>query len=123
MRKPIPGQGGAPPEQITRYIAEFPDWRGALLARLRALIVDAEPELVEQFKWGVPVWARKGNVVAVAAFRDHVKLNFFKGATLADPDGLFNAGLDAKATRAIDFHEADPIAEDQLKALIRSACS
>jgi hypothetical protein len=84
-------------------------WRGPLLARLRTLILGADPGLVEEWKWDTPVFAHKGNVVAMAAFKDHVKLNFFKGAALADPHGLFNAGLDAKATRAIDIHEGDVI--------------
>ena len=114
-------EGVSPSERITRRIAELGDWRGPMLAKLRALILEAGPGLVEDWKWGVPVWSAKGNVVAAGDFKDHVKLNFFKGASLADPAGLFNAGLDAKATRAIDFHEGDRLDEPGLKALIRAA--
>jgi len=92
-----------------------------MLARLRELILDANPTMVEEWKWGTPVWSHQGNVVAAAAFKDHVKLNFFKGASLQDPRGLFNAGLDAKATRAIDIHEGDQIDESALQDLIRAA--
>jgi hypothetical protein len=108
-------------QTITNHIAELADWRGTLLARLRQLILDASPGLVEEWKWGTPVWSHQGNVVAAGAFKDHIKLNFFKGAALPDPDGLFNAGLDAKATRAIDFHEGDQIDEPALQELIRAA--
>jgi len=108
-------------EQISKRIKETPGWRGKLLARLRKLIRDADPEAVEAWKWDTPVWSHNGDVVAAGAFQDHVKLNFFKGASLPDPRGLFNAGLDAKATRAIDFYEGDPVDEAALKALIRAA--
>jgi hypothetical protein len=108
-------------QQITNYIAELADWHGEMVARLRQLIHEADPEIVEAWKWNTPVWTRKGNVVAAGVFKDHVKLNFFKGASLDDPHGLFNAGLEAKATRAIDIHEGDTIREDALKELIRTA--
>ena len=111
----------SPSQQITGFIAGLPDWRGKQLTMLRKLIKDAAPELAEDWKWGTPVWAHNGNVVAIGAFSDHVKLNFFKGASLEDPNGLFNAGLDAKATRAIDLHEGDKINEAALKKLIRAA--
>ena len=110
-----------PSEQITHRIAELGDWRGELIARLRKLIHETDPDIVEEWKWETPVWSHKGNVVAAAAFKDHVKLNFFKGASLADPHKMFNAGLDAKATRAIDFHENDPLNEQDLKEIIRAA--
>ena len=110
-----------PSEHITNYIAELSDWRGELLARLRKLVHEAAPDLREEWKWDTPVWSQKGNVLAISAFKDHVKLNFFKGAFLDDPDGLFNAGLDAKATRAIDLNEGDNIDESALKELIRAA--
>lgn len=110
-----------PSQQITDYIAGLTDWRGPLLARLRALILEAAPEITEEWKWGTPVFAYKGNVVAAGAFKDHVKLNFFKGASLADPHGLFNAGLDAKATRAIDLHEGDAVNETAIQDLVRAA--
>ena len=106
---------------ITDYIAELADWRGKLLARLRKLILATDPGITEEWKWGTPVWSLKGNVVAIGAFKDHLKINFFKGASLPDPHGLFNAGLDAKATRAIDLHEGDKINEAALKELIGAA--
>ena len=108
-------------ERITNYIHELADWRGKLLARLRKLILEAGPDLVEEWKWGTAVWSHQGNVVAAGAFQDHVKLNFFKGASLKDPHRLFNAGLEAKATRAIDFHEHDKINAPALKELIQAA--
>ena len=108
-------------QQIDRHIKDLGDWRGQMLARLRILILQASPELAEEWKWDTPVWAYKGNVVAGGAFKDHIKLNFFKGASLKDPNGLFNAGLDAKATRGIDFHEGDEIDEPALKELVREA--
>jgi len=108
-------------QHIDHHIQELADWRGKLLARLRKLILEAAPELSEEWKWGTPVWSYKGNVVAGGAFKDHIKLNFFKGASLKDPNGLFNAGLDAKATRGIDFHEGDEIDESALTELVREA--
>ncbi|HSK89495.1 MAG TPA: DUF1801 domain-containing protein [Anaerolineales bacterium] len=110
-----------PSQHIDKQISELDDWRGKMLARLRKLVLESAPELAEEWKWDTPVWAHKGNVVAGGVFKDHVKLNFFKGASLADPKGLFNAGLEAKATRAIDFHEGDEIDEAALKELIRAA--
>src|SRR3981189_3048599 len=108
-------------EHITRHINDLGDWRGQMLARLRELIRGAPPDLVEEWKWNTPVWSRNGNVVAVGAFQDHVKVNFFKGASLDDPHRLFNAGLDAKATRAIDIHEGERINEAALRNLVRAA--
>jgi hypothetical protein len=110
-----------PSQRITNHIAELADWRGPMLARLRKLILEAAPGIAEEWKWDTPVWSLKGNVVAIGAFKDHVKLNFFKGAALNDPHNLFNAGLDAKATRAVDIHEGDDINEAALKDLIRTA--
>jgi hypothetical protein len=111
----------SPSQRITNQIAELTDWRGDRLARLRELIHEAAPEIAEEWKWDTPVWSQKGNVVAAGIFKDHVKLNFFKGATLDDPAGLFNAGLEAKATRAIDFSQGDKIQETALQDLVRSA--
>lgn len=110
-----------PSQHITNYIAELSDWRGEILARLRQLVLEAAPDLREEWKWDTPVWSRKGNVLAIGAFKDHVKLNFFKGAFLDDPKGLFNAGLDAKTTRAIDLNEGEEIDDSALKDLIRTA--
>ncbi len=108
-------------ELIDNRITELGDWRGELFARLRKLIHAADPEITEEWKWDTPVWSNKGLVCAVGAFNDTVKVNFFKGASLEDPHKLFNAGLDAKATRAIDFHEGDRVDESSLTALIRAA--
>ena len=110
-----------PSDQITRYIGALDDWRGTLLGRLRTLIRAASPELVEEWKWNTPVWSYQGNVLAVGAFKDHVKLNFFKGASLKDPRRLFNAGLEAKGSRGIDLHEGDRPDEAALKELVRAA--
>jgi hypothetical protein len=106
---------------ITDYISGLADWRGKLLARLRQLILKVDPDLTEEWKWGTPVWSRQGNIVAIAAFNDHVKINFFKGASLPDPQGLFNSGLDAKTSRGIDLHEGDKINETALKEIVRAA--
>ncbi|HRW07465.1 MAG TPA: DUF1801 domain-containing protein [Caldilineaceae bacterium] len=110
-----------PSERISDYIAALDDWRGPLAAQLRTLIHAAAPELTEEWKWETPVFAHKGNVMAIGVFKDHVKLNFLKGATVADPQGLFNAGLEAKASRAIDFHEDDDINEPALRDLVQAA--
>ncbi len=108
---------------ITNMIAELGDWRGELLARLRKLILESDPDITEEWKWDTAVWTHKGLVCSAGPFKDHVKLNFFKSASLKDPKGLFNAGLDAKATRAIDFREGAKIDATALKVLIRSAVS
>jgi hypothetical protein len=110
-----------PSQEIDKFIKETTDWRGAWIAKFRELILKTSPEVSEDWKWGVPVWTCKGNVVASGIFKDHVKLNFFKGASLPDPKGLFNAGLEAKATRAIDIGEHDKIDQAALKELIRAA--
>ncbi len=106
---------------ITDMIADLGDWRGKVLARLRKVILDAAPDLSEEWKWSTAVWTSNGLVCSAGAFRDHVKLNFFRGASLKDPKRLFNAGLDAQSTRAIDFTEDDDVDESALKALIRAA--
>jgi hypothetical protein len=121
MKKADSKDNTTPSQRITNHIAELADWRGTMLARLRKLILEADPALLEEWKWDTPVWSHRGNVVAMGAFKDHVKLNFFKGASLQDPHGLFNAGLEAKATRAIDIHEGDTINEPALQELIRAA--
>lgn len=121
MKKVDSDDTTTPAQKITNHIAELVDWRGTMIARLRQLILDIDPAIVEEWKWGTPVWSHQGNVVAAGAFKDHVKLNFFKGAALHDPDHLFNAGLDAKATRAIDIHQGDPLNQPALQELIRAA--
>lgn len=110
-----------PAQHIDKVINDLPDWRGKRMAQLRKLIHEASPELTEDWKWDTPVFAAKGSVVAIGAFKEHIKLNFFKGASLDDPKKLFNAGLDAKASRAIDFDENSKIDETALKDLIRAA--
>ena len=121
MKKSDAKDGMTASQHIDNYTKELTDWRGKMIVRLRKLILEAAPELSEEWKWDTPVWSYKGNVVAAGVFKDHVKLNFFKGASLADPNGLFNAGLDAKATRAIDIAEGEEINETALKDLVRSA--
>lgn len=114
-------QTSAASQQITKYIAQTKDWRGKLLAQLRKLVLASGPGITEEWKWGTPVWSQNGLVCAAGLFQDHVKLNFFKGASLPDPKRLFNSGLDAKATRSIDFHEGDKLNEAALQALVRAA--
>jgi hypothetical protein len=110
-----------PSQEIDKFINELTDWRGKWIKQFRALILKTAPEVTEEWKWGVPVWAHKGNTVASGVFKDHVKLNFFKGASLPDPKKLFNAGSEAKATRAIDIAEGDKLDEAALRDLIRAA--
>ena len=106
---------------IDKQIAELKDWRGQVMAKLRKIIHDADPGITEEWKWNTAVWSHDGLVVAAGAFKGNVKMNFFQGASLPDPHKLFNAGLEAKKTRAIDFHEGDKINEPALKDLIRTA--
>jgi hypothetical protein len=113
--------GLTPAQRITSQIAELTDWRGEMFARLRKLVLEAAPGITEEWKWGTGVGSQKGNVVSIGAFKDHLKLNFFKGASLDDPHGIFNAGLDAKATRAIDLYKGDKIDKADLGDLIRAA--
>jgi len=110
-----------PSELIDQQIAELGDWRGDMFGTLRKLIHEADPDITEEWKWSTGVFTHEGMVCAVGAFADHVKINFFQGAALADPDGLFNAGLDAKKTRAIDFYSGDKINEKAVRDLIRAA--
>jgi hypothetical protein len=108
-------------ERIDKQIAELADWRGHMLARLRKLILEADPDITEEWKWETAVWSHQGLVCSAGTFKQTVKLNFFQGAFLEDPQKLFNAGLDAKKTRAIDFREGDAVDEPALKELIRAA--
>jgi hypothetical protein len=116
-------------EQIDARIEELGDWRGDTLARLRALIKQADPDVVEEWKWkkatnpGVPVWSHEGIVCTGETYKSVVKLTFFKGASLDDPSGLFNSSLEGNTRRAIDFHEGDEIDEQAFTALIRAAVS
>ena len=110
-----------PSKLIDNQIAQLTDWRGKTMAKLRKIIHDAEPEITEEWKRHTAVFTYNGLVLAVGSFKRSVKVNFFQGASLPDPQELFNAGLDAKKTRAIDFYENDKINESELKDLIRSA--
>ena len=125
---PAAGVDAAPSRLIDARIAALGGWRGAMLARVRAVIRRADPDIVEDVKWrkplnpdGVPVWERDGIVCTGETYRDKVKLTFAKGAALADPSGLFNASLDGNARRAIDLFEGDTVNEKALKALVRAA--
>jgi hypothetical protein len=119
----------SPSALIDAMITELGDWRGELLARLRALIVDADPDVVEEVKWrkpsnsmrGVPVWSHAGIICTGETYKDKVKLTFAKGAALADPSGLFNSSLTGNTRRAIDIHQEDVIDEPSFKALVRAA--
>ena len=117
------GTGGDSPSQlIDRRIAELDDWRGEMLARVRALVKQADPEVVEEWKWrGVPVWSHAGIICTGETYKSVVKMTFAKGASLDDPSGLFNSSLEGNTRRAIDFHEGDAIDEEALKALVRAA--
>jgi hypothetical protein len=117
------GTGGdSPPQPIDARIEELGDWRGETLARVRNLIKQADPEVVEDWKWrGVPVWYHAGMICTGETYKNHVKMTFAKGASLEDPSGLFNSSLEGNTRRAIDFHEGDEIDEKALKALIRAA--
>jgi hypothetical protein len=108
-------------KQIDQCIAETKDWRGQAMARLRMLIHDAEPGIAEEWKWDSPIFSKNGMVCAIGSFKDHVKVNFFKGASLKDPRKLFNDGLEAKTTRAIDLLEHDKLDEKAFKDLVKQA--
>jgi hypothetical protein len=113
--------GEAPSKLIDARIKELGDWRGKTLARLRRLIKDADPAVVEEWKWGVPVWSHDGILCTGESYKKAVKLTFAKGASLKDPAGLFNSSLDGNVRRAIDFPEGADIDEKAFKALIREA--
>ncbi|MGX9574765.1 DUF1801 domain-containing protein [Mesorhizobium sp. f-mel] len=117
------GEGADTPSQlIDARINELRDWRGEMLARVRTLIKQADPEVVEEWKWrGVPVWEHAGIICTGETYKNVVKMTFAKGASLEDPSGLFNSSLQGSTRRAIDIHEGDKIDEEALKALIRAA--
>ena len=106
---------------IDARVKELRDWRGETLARLRSLIKQADPKVVEEWKWGVPVWSHAGIICTGETYKNAVKMTFAKGASLKDPSGLFNSSLEGNTRRAIDVHEGDSIDEKALKALIRAA--
>jgi hypothetical protein len=112
----------SPARLIDARIKELGDWRGEMLSRLRTLVAEADPEIVEEWKWrGVPVWSHDGLICTGETYKSVVKMTFAKGAALKDPSGLFNASLDGNTRRAIDFHEGAMIDEEALKALVRAA--
>src|SRR5579883_3219573 len=122
MKKTGAPEGKSPSRLIDARIKELGDWRGEMLGRLRALIKEADPEVVEEWKWrGVPVWEHAGIICTGETYKSVVKMTFAKGASLKDPSGLFNASLEGNTRRAIDFHEGDKIDAKALKALIRAA--
>ena len=123
MKKKIGSKKDESPAQlIDARIAELDDWRGEMLSRLRALIKQADPDVVEEWKWrGVPVWSHDGLICTGETYKAVVKLTFLKGASLKDPSGFFNSSLDGNARRAIDFHEGDAIDEGAFRTLIRAA--
>jgi hypothetical protein len=111
-----------PSEQIDARIEELGDWRGEMLARIRALVHEADPEVVEEWKWrGVPTWEHDGIICTGETYKKVVKTTFFKGASLEDPKGLFNSSLEGNTRRAIDFQEGDEIDENAFKDLVRAA--
>jgi hypothetical protein len=122
---PKEGKGGTSPSQlIDARVKELADWRGETLARVRMLIKQAVPEVVEEWKWrGVPVWEHAGIICTGETYKTVVKMTFLKGASIEDPSGLFNSSLEGSTRRAIDFHEGDKIDERALKALIRAAAA
>jgi len=122
MKKSASQTGKSPSELIDGRIKELGDWRGKMLSRLRAIIKEADPEVVEEWKWrGVPVWSHAGIVCTGETYRNVVKMTFAKGAALKDPSGLFNSSLEGNTRRAIDVHEEEKIDEKALKNLIRAA--
>jgi len=121
MKKSGSQKGRSPSQLIDTRIEELGDWRGRMLSRLRALIKEADPEVVEEWKWNVPVWSHDGLICTGETYKSVVKMTFAKGASLKDSAGLFNSSLEGKTRRAIDFHENEKIDEEALKTLVRAA--
>jgi hypothetical protein len=121
MKKSGSEKGKSPSQLIDARIEELGDWRGKMLGRLRALVQEADPEVVEEWKWGVPVWSHDGLISTGEVYKSVVKMTFAKGAALKDPSGLFNSSLEGNTRRAIDFREGEKINEKALKALVREA--
>jgi hypothetical protein len=122
MKKPAVAESAS--ALIDERIKELGDWRGKMLARVRKIIHEADPEVVEEWKWrGVPVWSHEGLICTGEVYKDHVKMTFAKGASLEDPAGLFNASLEGNAWRAIDIHEGEKVDEGALEDLIRAAAA
>ena len=123
MKKSATSKDESPSWLIDAKINELDDWRGKTLAHVRALIKQAEPEVVEEWKWSVPVWSHDGLICTGETYKSAVKLTFAKGASLDDPTGLFNSSLEGNVRRAIDLHEGDAMDEDAFKTLIRAAAA
>ena len=122
MTKSESQEGASPSQLIDARIEELGDWRGEMLGRLRALVKEADPDVVEEWKWrGVPVWEHDGIICTGETYKSVVKMTFAKGASLEDPSGLFNSSLEGSTRRAIDFREGEKLDEKALKALIRAA--
>ena len=122
MEKSGSQKSKSPSQLIDARIKELGDWRGEMLSRLRTLVKEADPEVVEEWKWrGVPVWSHDGLICTGETYKNVVKMTFAKGAALKDPSGLFNSSLDGNTRRAIDFHEGEKIDEEALKTLVRAA--
>ena len=122
MKKSGSTKGKSPSQLIDARIKELGDWRGKMLSRLRALVKEADPDVVEEWKWrGVPVWSHDGIICTGETYKSVVKMTFAKGAALKDPSGLFNSSLEGNTRRAIDFHEGEKIDEQALKELVREA--
>jgi len=124
MKEKATTKSASPSRLIDARIKELDDWTGKTLAHVRSLIKQAEPKVIEEWKWrGVPVWSHHGLICTGETYKSVVKLTFFKGASLKDPSGLFNSSLEGNARRAIDLHEGDVIDEDAFKRLIRAAAA
>jgi hypothetical protein len=121
MKKSGASDGQSASELISKRIAELGGWRGDTLSRMRKLIKKADPDVVEEWKWGTPVWSHDGIICTGESYKSIVKLTFAKGASLKDPKGLFNSSLDGNTRRAIDIHEGDDVDETAFKALVREA--
>ena len=122
MKKSGSQKNESPSELIDARIKELGDWRGKMLSRLRTVVKEADPEVVEEWKWrGVPVWSHDGLICTGETYKNVVKMTFAKGAALKDPSGLFNSSLEGNTRRAIDFHEGEKIDEEGLKTLVRAA--
>jgi len=122
MKKSGSQKSKSPSQLIVARIKELGDWRGRMLSRLRTLVKEADPEVVEEWKWrGVPVWSHDGLICTGETYKNVVKMTFAKGAALKDPSGLFNSSLEGNTRRAIDFHEGEKIDEAALKILVRAA--
>ena len=121
MKRTVVGEGQTAAELISNRIEELGDWRGKTLARMRTLIKEADKGVVEEWKWGIPVWSHDGIVCTGETYKKVVKLTFAKGASLADPEGLFNSSLEGKVRRALDIHEGETVDAAAFKGLVREA--